>query len=253
MKTINNFSALAALGLLSFATAAHAQFTGYYAPANFALTNGNSTTGYLDGANAPSSVTLYAPAEGGYEFRFTQIDIAVPAAGTVSLDYAFSQNDTYGGDTCGYTLNGAPTDLIGYSGSGSLSLAVSAGGRHRVLLLSSIRLLWPRLHADLEQFQRSWQRRRHAGTGQHCAPRRHGHYGRGRSAPPPHIPSFRASPDALRRLGRFPFLHFRPLSDKRLSRRDGRTGRPVFVPYGLLSFPPRRHDDGSGTHFYTNQ
>ena len=128
MKSGTSLAAIAALislSLLSTSQVAQAQFAGYYAPGNFGLTNGNSTTGFLDGANAPASVTLNGPAEGGQEFRFTQINIVMPAAGTVSLDYVFVQNDDSEGDMWGYTFNSAPSDLP--LGSGSFSIPVSAG------------------------------------------------------------------------------------------------------------------------------
>ena len=98
----------AAVGLTFFVLcpqAAHADFSGYYAPANWTLTNTNAD-GFVLTSNAPSSITLVGGANDSGNPGTTDFTITAPAAGNVSFNFAFSDPDLPLFDTAGYLLNG---------------------------------------------------------------------------------------------------------------------------------------------------
>jgi hypothetical protein len=106
--------------LVVFALPAHADFSGYYAPANW--TELNQGGGAID-FSAPGSVQI----TGGYGGE--NITIVAPASGTVSFSYDFD-DDGNGGPFVDMENVGPVTaveNTIAYSGSGTYSFTVTQG------------------------------------------------------------------------------------------------------------------------------
>jgi hypothetical protein len=122
--------ALAATSLALAANPAQALtlFDGYYAPANWTQTiqpDGSISTG-----GAPASITLTGADNGGGT-KNTDLTIAAPSGGTVSVNWSYSTAENQFYDRFGYLLNGAFTQLTDNSGAqnqtGSASFNVLAG------------------------------------------------------------------------------------------------------------------------------
>ena len=110
--------------LLLLPAIARADFSGYYAPANWTITN--SFGGAVDTSGAPASIQITGPDEsspGDIDFTIT-----APIAGTVEFDWLYTSIDLPVLDTAGYLLNGAYIVLAPADGlSGPALFPVAAG------------------------------------------------------------------------------------------------------------------------------
>ncbi len=114
---------LIAAGLVALSGAASAQFSGAYAPANWAFTTSS-------GSNTNDGTTLVLTGNNGTNTpQNTDYTIAAAGSGTFSFDWKYSSNDTGTWDTGGYLINGVYTTLAtnGSQGGGSVAVAVNAG------------------------------------------------------------------------------------------------------------------------------
>lgn len=111
------------IGLLSLASAASAQFSGDYAPGNWAETcasGGSSGTcvgadnnGSVDTSGAPLSITLVSSNTGGGNPTTRDFMITMPTAGTVSFHWQYSTSDDEASlDPAGYILGPLPNGRI---------------------------------------------------------------------------------------------------------------------------------------------
>jgi hypothetical protein len=130
-KSLSRY-ALATAGLAAVALpgAAKADFSGYYAPGNWTLTNsGGSTNGFVDTSGAPASITLHGGSSGSGTLGDTDFTIAAAASGTLSFHWSYFSTDTGTYDAAYFLLNGVPTFLAdnGSQGSGDFSIALAAG------------------------------------------------------------------------------------------------------------------------------
>jgi hypothetical protein len=124
---------------LALSTPAHALgFTGAYAPANFTVTNSNSfTSGSLDSANAPASITLIGSDTDEATFGRTSYTTIATEQSTISFNWLYNTADPGGPsgisfyDRFGYIVNGVRTqltvDTLGSSQTGSTSFNVLGG------------------------------------------------------------------------------------------------------------------------------
>lgn len=109
-----------------FISPARADFSGYYAPGNFSLTNTNAD-GFFTSA-APISITLFGGANGSGNPGTTDFTITAPATGVVMFDWAYSTTDIPILDDAGFLLNGNYVELAPVDGlSGPFAVAVMAG------------------------------------------------------------------------------------------------------------------------------
>ena len=136
MKRTLFYSALAA-GLLGFSMTASANFSGYYAPANWQVGHApdNLTDfGSVDTTGAPGSITLIGSDSGSGAFSRVDFTIMAPAAGTFSFSWAYTSPDTDGAsaDQAGYLKTGQfqlTDDGGANSQSGLVSVLVAAGDK----------------------------------------------------------------------------------------------------------------------------
>lgn len=134
MKRLMLYGALAA-GLLGFSMTASADFSGYYAPAQWVIGHApdNLTDfGSVDTTGAPGSITLTGSNSGSESPSRVDFSIMAPAAGTFSFNWAYTSTDSLGAfyDPAGYLKNGQfqLTDGGGANSQlGQLSLLVAAG------------------------------------------------------------------------------------------------------------------------------
>ncbi len=125
--------AAVAIMAFGFSATAAADFSGYYAVANWTLSD--NAGGSVDTSNAPAAITLTSgnnqvPGD-------TFFTITAPSAETISFDWSYTTNDITGisaFDSFGYVLNGVVTTLINPlqdptipSQSGSALFTVNAG------------------------------------------------------------------------------------------------------------------------------
>jgi hypothetical protein len=123
-----SYAALLGFALLLIATLpARGDFSGYYAPANFTLTNTNAN-GTVNTALAPASIAITGGNNGSGNPGTTDFTIAAPAAGLVSFDWAYASADLPTLDDAGFLLNGTYIQLAPVGGLlGTFGLAVQAG------------------------------------------------------------------------------------------------------------------------------
>ena len=131
MKRPLLYSALAA-GLLGFSMTASANFSGYYAPANWQVGNTLDDSGIVETTGAPGAITLIGSNSGSGLASRVDFSIMAQAAGTFSFNWAYYSTDIEGAfwDPAGYFKNGQfqLTDNLGTnSQSGLVSLSVAAG------------------------------------------------------------------------------------------------------------------------------
>lgn len=121
MKTL-----IAAAALLAAAGAANAQFSGPYAPANWAL---NANGGDGSATNDGTTLVLTGNDDGFGLGIDTDYTIAAAAAGTWAFDWKYFSSDSGTFDTGGYLLNGVYNQLAANNaqGGGSVSVPVAAG------------------------------------------------------------------------------------------------------------------------------
>ncbi len=109
MKIATNFSvptfAIAA-ALMFPAAAAHADFTGPYAPANATITTSHG--GSVDTSSAPASITINGANDESHYDSDQLYGFTIPFAGTLSFDWAYTTFDVDGPsfDPFGYIYNG---------------------------------------------------------------------------------------------------------------------------------------------------
>jgi hypothetical protein len=118
---------LAGLSLVLFSIhSARADFSGYYAPGNFTLTNTNAD-GSVTSA-APFGITVFGGANASGNPGTTDFTITAPATGTVMFNWAYSTTDIPLLDDAGYLLNGTYIELAPADGlSGPFAFPVMAG------------------------------------------------------------------------------------------------------------------------------
>lgn len=101
-------SAAVAAGLLGFSMSASADFSGYYAPAQWAIGHTADDFGNVDTMGAPGSITLIGSDSNSALFPFSRVDFTIVAqgAGTFSFDWAYASTDSFGAayDPAGYIL-----------------------------------------------------------------------------------------------------------------------------------------------------
>ena len=129
-KSLSRY-ALATAGLAAVAMpgAAKADFSGYYAPGNWTLTNTGDSNGFVDTSGAPASITLHGGSSQSGNPGDTDFTIATAAAGPLSFHWSYFSTDTGTYDSAYFLLNGKPTFLAdnGSQGSGDFSIALSNG------------------------------------------------------------------------------------------------------------------------------
>ena len=136
MKRTLFYSALAA-GLLGFSMSASADFSGYYAPANWLVghaPDASTDFGSVDTTSAPGSITLIGSDSNPAVETFSSVDFTImaQAAGSFSFNWAYSSTDIGGAfwDPAGYIKTGQfqLTDDGGTDNqSGLVSVLVAAG------------------------------------------------------------------------------------------------------------------------------
>jgi hypothetical protein len=130
-KSLSRYAlATATIAAVAIPAAAKADFSGYYAPANWTFQNtGGSTDGSVNTSGAPVSITLTGGNSQSGTPGDTNFTIAAAASGLVSFNWTYSSTDTGTYDSGNFLLNGTPTFLAdnGSQGSGTFSIAVSAG------------------------------------------------------------------------------------------------------------------------------
>jgi len=136
-STRTMLAATAALILVAPLAPAQADFSDYYAPANWTLLNVDSD-GFVDASGAPASLTLVGSDNGSGSFGDTYLWIAVPESGTVSFDWLYTSDDDPGFDSSWFAVGDDVSDFENITAiytalsdtggeSGSLSIAVNAG------------------------------------------------------------------------------------------------------------------------------
>ena len=129
-KSLTRYAlATAGLAAVAMPAAAKADFSGYYAPSHWTLTNTNGGSGFVDTSGAPASIVLHGSADQSLNTTDTDFTIAAAASGTVSFHWSYFSTDTGPFDAAYFLLNGVPTFLAdnGSQGSGNFSIAVSGG------------------------------------------------------------------------------------------------------------------------------
>jgi hypothetical protein len=131
-KSLSRY-ALATAGLAAVAaipTTAKANFSGYYDPSHWTLTNtGGSSDGHVDTSGAPAQIVLHGGASQSGTPGDTDFTIAAGGTGTFSFHWSYFSTDTGPFDSAYYLVNGVPTFLAdnGSQGSGDVSVSVTAG------------------------------------------------------------------------------------------------------------------------------
>lgn len=130
-KSLSRYAlATATIAAVALPAAAKADFSGYYDPSHWTLTNtGGSTNGFVDTSGAPASITLHGGSSQSGTPGDTDFTIASAATGLVSFNWSYFSTDTGTFDSAYFLLNGKPTFLAdnGHQGSGTFSMAVSGG------------------------------------------------------------------------------------------------------------------------------
>jgi hypothetical protein len=104
-----------------------AGFVDEYAPENWQVDDANAHGGYVYTGNAPSSITISGPEDRSRLAGEIAWSIAIPASGTISFDWYFSDPDLPGYDSA-YFINGVQTPLASLDGQfGHVEVSVSAG------------------------------------------------------------------------------------------------------------------------------
>ncbi|AFY93744.1 PEP-CTERM sorting domain-containing protein [Chamaesiphon minutus] len=99
-------------------TPAHAVgFSGAYDPANFTLSNTIGSTGSVDTASAPGSITLFGSDSGSSVPGSTDYTIAAAASGTFSFNWAYDTIDEPEFDPFSVLINGVATQLSDNTGT----------------------------------------------------------------------------------------------------------------------------------------
>lgn len=120
---------------MALSTMAHAQFSGAYAPANWTTTHYNTASstatafGSVNTSGAPASIEIIGPDGGTNAYANIRYSIVISQAGTVSFSYAINNTDR-DGPTLDYFFwgkNSTMIDSVTVSGSGTVSVPVSAG------------------------------------------------------------------------------------------------------------------------------
>jgi hypothetical protein len=130
-KSLSRY-ALATAGLAAVAAlpaTAKADFSGYYAPGNWTLTNTNGGTGFVDTSGAPASIVLHGSANQNNTSTDTDFTIAAGGSGTFSFHWSYFSTDTGSFDSAYVLLNGVATFLAANNsqGMGDFTTAVTAG------------------------------------------------------------------------------------------------------------------------------
>jgi len=129
-KSLSRYAlATAGLAAVAMPAAAKADFSGYYAPGNWTLTNTGDSNGFVDTAGAPASIVLHGGSSQSGNAGDTDFTIAAAAAGTVSFHWSYFSTDSGSYDSAYFLLNGVPTFLAANNsqGQGDFSVAVAAG------------------------------------------------------------------------------------------------------------------------------
>lgn len=116
---------LISLFIVFQSTISFGQFSGYYDPANWTLSNVNSN-GSVNTAGAPASIAITGSNTGTGGVGVITYSIAVQNSGNVSFNWNVSHPDA-GWDNFEYVLNGVATFITDQNTSGSTTVPVTAG------------------------------------------------------------------------------------------------------------------------------
>jgi hypothetical protein len=123
--------ALATAGVAAVAmpAAAKADFSGYYAPSHWTLTNTNGGSGFVDTSGAPASIVLHGSDNQSGQSTDTDFTIAAGGSGTFSFHWSYFSVDSGTFDSAYVLLNGVATFLAANNsqGMGNFTTAVTAG------------------------------------------------------------------------------------------------------------------------------
>jgi hypothetical protein len=124
--------ALATAGLAAVAVipaTAKADFSGYYDPSHWTLTNTGDGNGFVDSSGAPAQIVLHGGASGSGNPSDTDFTIAAGASGTFSFHWSYFSTDSGTYDSAYYLVNGVATFLAANNsqGSGDVSISVTGG------------------------------------------------------------------------------------------------------------------------------
>lgn len=110
---------------------AHADgFSGYYAPANWSVTNATASSGVIDTSGAPSFITLISANNSTGLRSDTYYGIAAAASGVFSFDWSYTSVDDPGADSALFFVGSTSNYyLLSYTSgtSGHIDAAVNAG------------------------------------------------------------------------------------------------------------------------------
>ncbi|PYL87858.1 MAG: hypothetical protein DMF17_01240 [Verrucomicrobia bacterium] len=130
-KSLTRYAlATAGLAAVAMPAAAKADFSGYYAPSHWTLTNtGGSTNGFVDTSGAPASITLHGGSSQSGTAGDTDFTIAAAASGMLNFHWSYFSTDSGTYDSAYFLLNGVPTFLAdnGSQGMGDFSIALTSG------------------------------------------------------------------------------------------------------------------------------
>jgi hypothetical protein len=130
-KSLSRY-ALATAGLAALAAipaTAKADFSGYYDPAHWTLTNTGDGNGFVDTSGAPAQIVLHGGSSQSGNPSDTDFTIAAGGSGTFSFHWSYFSTDTGSFDSAYVLLNGVATFLAANNsqGSGDFATPVTAG------------------------------------------------------------------------------------------------------------------------------
>jgi hypothetical protein len=129
-KSLSRYAfATATIAAVAIPAAAKADFSGYYDPSHWTLTNTGDSNGFVDTTGAPASITLHGGSSQSGTPGDTDFTIATAAAGPLNFHWSYFSTDSGTYDSAYFLLNGTPTFLAdnGSQGSGNFSIALSNG------------------------------------------------------------------------------------------------------------------------------
>jgi hypothetical protein len=130
-KSLSRY-ALATAGLAAVAAlpaTAKADFSGYYAPGNWTLTNTGDGNGFVDTSGAPASIVLHGGSSQSGNPSDTDFTIAAGGSGTFNFHWSYFSTDSGTYDSAYVLLNGVATFLAANNsqGMGDFTTSVTAG------------------------------------------------------------------------------------------------------------------------------
>ena len=129
-KSLSRYAlATATIAAVAIPAAAKADFSGYYDPSHWTLTNTGDSNGFVDTSGAPASITLHGGSSQSGNPGDTDFTIATAAAGAVHFNWSYFSTDSGTYDSAYFLQNGVPIFLAdnGSQGSGNFSIALTGG------------------------------------------------------------------------------------------------------------------------------